>query len=357
MQNEIVHQIDPGEKNPRNSEGAFVTLKDGTILFAYTEFYGGRHDASAANVVLIRSSDEGRTWSGPPEILVANEGRENVMSVSFVQLPDGEILLFYMLKNGLTDCWGQVRRSSDEAKTWSEPVRVVTAPGYYVLNNDRVVRLASGRIVAPVSQHRCRGGEDASQLNFDRRGLFSCYLSDDDGRTWRESAGWWAFPDDPVSALQEPGVVELRDGRLMAWCRTTAGAQYGCFSSDGGETWTRPAPTELKSPCSPASIKRIPSTGDLLLVWNDHSGRFGVRPPGRWTAARTPLACALSRDECRSWQRHKLLEDDPECGYCYTAIHFTADAVLLAYCAGGAETGGILNRLRIRRVSLDWFYA
>ena len=49
----------------------------------------------------------------------------------------------------------------------------------------------------------------------------------------------------------------------------------------------------------------------------------------------------------------KLIESDPEGWYCYTAIHFSGDAVLLGYCAGDPKVGG-LNRLRIRRVEMGW---
>ena len=34
--------------NPRNSEGDFITLKDGRILFVYTHFTGGAADHSSA---------------------------------------------------------------------------------------------------------------------------------------------------------------------------------------------------------------------------------------------------------------------------------------------------------------------
>ena len=37
-------------------------------------------------------------------------------------------------------------------------------------------------------------------------------------------------------------------------------------------------------------------------------------------------------------------------GYCYCAIHFTKDAMLLAYCAGGPEDGSCLAKTRIRRI-------
>ena len=61
--------------------------------------------------------------------------------------------------------------------------------------------------------------------------------------------------------VQEPGVVELRDGRLMMYCRSNGGSQYVSHSQDGGETWSPLGPSRIISPLSPASIKRIPQTG------------------------------------------------------------------------------------------------
>jgi hypothetical protein len=126
------------------------------------------------------------------------------------------------------------------------------------------------------------------------------------------------------------------------------GMQYGFSSADNGITWTAPQPTEMKSPTSPASIKRLPNSSNLLAVFNDHSGRFPF--PG---TKRTPLVAAVSSDGGQTWPKAKLLEDDPDGWYCYTAMYFLDDTVLLAYCAGDPKVGG-LNRLRIRRVSLDW---
>ena len=103
-------------------------------------------------------------------------------------------------------------------------------------------------------------------------------------------------------------------------------------------------------------MKRIPSTGDLLAVWHDRSGRFSLPEPAKESWGRTPLVSAISRDEGKTWEHHRLIEDDPERGFCYTAIHFVDDVVLLAYCAGGKPTGSVLNTLRMRRVSVEWFY-
>ena len=104
------------------------------------------------------------------------------------------------------------------------------------------------------------------------------------------------------------------------------------------------------------SVKHIPQSGDLLAIWNDQSGVFDLPAPQSSSQGRTPLVSAISKDEGQSWEHHQLLEGAPDHGFCYTAIHFIDDAVLLAYCAGDATTGGILNRLRIRRLSLSDLY-
>ena len=102
-------------------------------------------------------------------------------------------------------------------------------------------------------------------------------------------------------------------------------------------------------------MKRIPSTGDLLAVWNDHSGRF---PSPSQLNERRPLACAISSDEGKTWKHNQLLDDAPEHGFHYTAIHFTDDAVLLAYCAGGPRPEmAWLQRLCIQRIPLTELYA
>jgi hypothetical protein len=51
MKSELVLDLPHGKNNPRNSEGAFVSLKNGQILYAYTRFCGLSNwadDASAS---------------------------------------------------------------------------------------------------------------------------------------------------------------------------------------------------------------------------------------------------------------------------------------------------------------------
>ena len=108
--------------------------------------------------------------------------------------------------------------------------------------------------------------------------------------------------------------------------------------------------TEIISPCSPASIERIPGTGDLLLVWNNHEN---IDPSLR--GKRTPLNVAISRDEGKSWENVKTLEDDPHGWYCYTAVAFVDEHVVLGHCAGDRRRGGLATT-QITRFPVEWLY-
>jgi hypothetical protein len=336
--------IEPSKENPRNSEGDIIELKDGRLCLIYTRFTGGSGDHAAADLAKRISDDGGRTWS-KDSLVVQRAGGLNVMSVSLLRLADGRIALFYLRKTSEEDCRPLMCLSTDETLTWSQPTVCITDKvGYYVLNNDRDVQLSTGRLILPVAWHQGPGQAR------DTAGVVMCYLSDDNGQTWRRSKDSFKGyrPDGQRITVQEPGVVELKDSRLMMFMRTNAGSQYICYSQDGGETWTKAQPSNLISPLSPASIKRVPWTGELLCVWNDHSGIHNY-PANR----RTPLCAAISRDEGKTWSKSRILEGGLDGWYCYTAITFVKDRALLAYCAGDKQVGG-LNRLKVLALSKDW---
>jgi len=338
--------IEPSEESPRNSEGDIIALKDGTLCLAYTRFTGGGGDNSTAHIARRVSADGGETWS-EDEVLIENEGKENVMSVSLLRLPSDELLLLYLVKNGWDDLKAYVRRSSDEMATLSDRVCATPEEGYHVVNNGRLLQLSSGRLIVPASLHPCPEGKREGWVS---RGTALCFLSDDEGRTWRSCRSRLEAPPESKSGLQEPGVVELLDGRLLMWMRTDMGSQLESFSQDGGETWSEAHPGPLASPLSPATIKRVPWGDELLAVWNDHSGAHPY-PEGR----RTPLCFALSDDDGRTWRPSKVLEADPDGWYCYTCMRFVGDSVVLGYCAGDKTVGG-LNRLKVVRVARDKLY-
>ena len=343
-----VYTVGGTSNNPRSGEGDFIPLRCGRLLYVYSHFTSGAGDFAAAHLRALESRDQGATWKPVPEPVVPQEAKTNVMSVSLLRLHDGTIALFYLRKESLRDCRPWVRFSRDEAQTWSEPRPLIRQQevGYYVLNNDRVVQLSTGRLVAPVSLHNRPGYPRP-----DWSGQVMCYLSDDQGRTWRRSRSVLKGYDSQGKRVvtQEPGVVELADGTLLMFCRTRSGTQYVSRSRDGGETWSPLRPWTLVSPQSPATVERVPGKPWLLAVWNDHQGRhvqLGQR--------RTPLVVAVSQDQGRTWQGRKVLEDDPQGFFCYTAIQFLGPWLLLAYYAG--KTGRVHEGLpsRIVRVPLEW---
>lgn len=349
---QVVLELPPSEANPRNSEGDFILLKDGRLLFIYTHFTGGGADNASAHLAGRISADAGLTWSREDSLILPNEGGENVMSVSLLRLRDGRIALCYLRKNSWEDCRPWIRFSQDEARTWSEPVAVVpdSRIGYYVVNNDRLVQLDDGRLILPSARHT-----HSPDPRFSPQATLVCHLSDDGGKTWRPSVESIDGNPPPGRAgsritLQEPGVVPLKDGSVWLYARTGSGSQYVATSGDRGDTWTEIGPSELQSPMSPASISRIPQTGELMAVWNDHRG---VSPDRK--GKRTPLSVALSTDEGATWQASRTLFDLPSGWYCYTAIEWVpGEAVILAHCAGDRSREEGLSRLRLTRVPLSW---
>lgn len=342
---ETVLELNPGVDNPRNSEGDFITLKDGRIMFVYSHYTGtSSSDHASAYLAARYSSDGGKTWTKDDKVVVEKEGAMNVMSVSLLRLKNGQIALFYLKKNSTSDCIPTIRLSSDETKTWTEPKPCITdKKGYFVLNNSRVIQLKNGRIVLAVALH-----QTPEQMKWSGSGSLWSYYSDDNGKTWNPGKQV-ANPDSVVT--QEPGLVELKNGNILMFIRTNAGVQYLSYSKDKGVTWSPAKPSTIKSPVSPASIKRIPSTGDLLLVWNNNAGDIPAIK-----GKRTPLNAAISKDEGKTWQNIKTIEDDPNGWYCYIAIHFSGKNVLLGNCAGIQPKYSHLASTHITRFSLDWIY-
>lgn len=333
-----------GKDNPRNSEGDFIELKNGDLLFIYSHYYGeSSSDHATAYLASRISRDKGKTWSETDQLVLENEGGMNVMSVSLLRLHSGEIALFYLRKNSVEDCKPMMRISNDEGKTWSAPQSCITdKEGYFVLNNDRVIQLEDQTLLMAVAQHNFPGG------NFSGYGKLFAYSSSDNGKTWKSSKE--VVNPDSIR-FQEPGLVELKDGSILMFIRTDAGVQCYTRSTDQGMNWTIPVKSSLISPVSPATIERIPSTGDLVAVWNNN---ISLDPSV--SGQRTPLNVAISRDEGLSWSNLRTIESDPDGWYCYTAMQFVKGYMLLGYCAGSQSAKKRLSTTRLTRMKIDWLY-
>lgn len=323
-------------EHPRNGEGDIIRLKDGSLLLAYGRWNGGGDDFDFAEVWGKTSTDGGKTW-GNDHVIVPNEGKVTTFSTGLLRLANDEILMSSLSKDSNEDCSIFLRKSNDECKTWTPRIKFQPPEGYskyYGMNNGRLIQLSSGRILGAAFD----GWVD------NRPFIAFTIISDDNGDSWRASNNYVSIRDldpDNIHGAQEPGVIELRDGRIMMWIRNSLGYVARAFSEDQGESWSKPELIEqLPAPLAPASIKRLPQTGDLLIIWNCNQKE------------RRPLNSAISKDDGETWENIKVVDDHEivSWGFAYTSITPVGDIIILTYWDGDAA------RLKLARIDYRWFY-
>ena len=340
----------PCADNGRNSEGSFIRLPDGAILFAYSRYNSDDYeDGGNCDIAAIYSYDEGETWSQPKIIVRAAQfGVGNIMSVSCVYQQEGTVGVYFLIKENEGNITFGRALSGDGFDFTAERCKINGPISYYVVNNDRFLRLSDGRLAAPAAMH-AYAGRNASE-SF---GISTVLISEDDGRTFTTLPVRLTLPalDKNGVGMQEPGIFEHADGTVRLWARTKAGCQYESYSRDGMRSFTAPAPSVFTSPDSP--LEMAAHDGVLYAVYNPvPRDNYRVTTKAGW--GRTPFVIRKSTDDGRTWGLVNVIEDDPQRGYCYPALFFTKDnAVLCAYCRGGAEDTICLNRLGIMKIALE----
>ena len=343
--------IGTSENNQRNGEGAFIKLKDGSIMFGYTEFIGNDwEDDVEARISYIISHDNGENWSESKVLFEKPKNAKNIMSLSFLRMNNDDLGAFYIVKN--LDGTDKIvfTRSGDEGKSWSEPINCMEClekQDYFVLNNDRVLKLSDGRILFSVAKH--------TVINADKDfmpGEIHFFFSDDDGNSWKktETVFKCPFPQNP-DGYEEPGLYQFPDGKIWCYIRTGLGFQYECFSSDSGLTWTIPEPNLFfSSACSPMLVKDCGK--HTVAVFNpvpEHILREDSEPWGR-----TPYVMAVNKDKGKTFNKDDLfyIEDDLNNGYCYPAIFSGEDYMLIAYYHSN-NTEICLNSTKIIKIMYE----
>lgn len=340
----------PSAGNGRNSEGSFIRTPDGGIMFAYSRYTSdtaGDHDA--CDIAAIRSYDEGETWTEPEVIVEAKcFGVSNIMSVSCIYQQDGSIGVYFLIKENDKSSTFARAISKDGKEFVPERISHDAHPAYYVLNNDRIERFSDGTLVFPAALHLSRNGK------YDEASLSMIFVSEDDGKTFHALPHWFALAivDSGCRGMQEPGIIEHKDGSVRLWARTRHDSQYESYSYDNMKTFSWPKPSFFTSPNSPMEMARNEETGILYALYNPYPRTLLADKGISW--GRTPFVIRKSLDDGKTWSYPVVIEDDPNRGFCYPSVFFTKDnAMLCGYCRGGEEDGVCLARLGIMKISLD----
>ncbi|NUT36027.1 MAG: neuraminidase [Hamadaea sp.] len=255
-------------------------------------------DDEDIDIVLRRSSDNGKTW-GPLQVVSEGNGSTHGNPVPILDRRTGRIVLV-STHNGPEPCPNGcdrrpfVQHSDDGGRTWSAAREMTegTKPEWnfwYATGPMHGIQLTRG-------EHAGRLIVGANHESWDRVGdhLYGTHLlySDDSGLTWHIGATS-AFTDGTIIA-QEVTVAELNDGRVYALARergTDTGHRAAAVSADGGETFERPFATiDLSMPDVQASVLRSTSPDRLLVSSPAHP------------VAREAMAIRSSYDEGRTWQ-------------------------------------------------------
>jgi sialidase-1 len=343
-------------EHPRQSEGAILERKDGKLLLVWQEYIAserGGGDDAPNYLAALTSSDGGFTWGDKRILIRPNPDSTNVYSPSLLRLPNDEILLTYyenqVLERGKpVVSRGLVCRSQDEGDAFG-PATVIWDDQPFCNACATLRRLSTGRLINPVDRFLGELWTPADRLET------GCLYSDDDGYTWTACRTWLRLP---LRGCMESSVVELRNGRLLMTMRTQLGAVFQSWADDGGETWAKPQTTGLRAPESCPRIEQIPSTGDLLLIWNhsqydpDFYSHYGKR---------TPLTAAISTDEGQTWGQIRAIEDDPNRAFTNPGCCFTQDnrLILNYWTCPYDPTGRMRNDqidLKLALIDIDWFY-
>jgi len=333
-------------------------LQNGDILAVFS---GDReeHVCPWGKVQMVRSSDEGQTWSAP--VTIAN-GALDDRDAGIVQMPDGEVIVTWFTSTCWT--WAQclkghpdwkrhlekispetlrttagdfLIRSRDNGRTWSKPEKLTgytqTPHGPIVLKDGSLLQI--GRT--------SRNERNSASANAFGQTIISVAKSTDAGRTWRvlcpEIAAQNGENDAPAQ-FHEPHVCELADGTLVGMVRYHGPGRClrVTYSHDGGTTWTPMAKTPLMG--LPPHLMVLPD-GKVVCVY----GRRAATP------GYGEFAC-LSDDGGKTWDVANEIMLEPsfcdDLGYPASCLLPNGDILTVYYQKPDSKTKCVLRATRWR---------
>lgn len=276
---------------------AIVTAPNGDVIASIDERVPGCGDlkwSKDINIIVRRSSDNGKTWSEIETVVDFPFGQSASDPSMIVDSVTNEIFLFYnfMDLNKEKDVYYlHVVKSADNGKTWSKPTDItsqITKPEWHkdfkFITSGRGIQTKSGKLLH-------------TMVNLNS-GLH-VFGSDDHGKTWY-------FIDSPIQPADESKIIELVDGTLMINARVNGkGLRYVHTSTDEGLTWKTESAPQLIDPGCNASIIRYTAIEDGYkknrLLFSNASSEKG----------RVNMTVKISYDEGKTWSEGKTIYAGP----------------------------------------------
>ncbi len=292
---------------------SLIVTKKGSLLAFCEGRKNNAADSGDIDLLVKRSSDDGRTWS--PQKVIWDDGPNTCGNpCAVVDQKTGTIWLLATHNPGTASekqitakkvpaersVW--LLQSKDDGQTWSTPSNItgtVKDPswGWYATGPGIGIQVEygryKGRLVVPCD-HSCNDPTALEETPV--RGSHVIH-SDDHGKTWR--LGGVVRPD-----MNECQVVELADrkGTLFLSMRNylNQNRRAHSISQDGGQTWRQATPdAQIQDPVCQASI--------LRYNWprKKQPGRILFSNPA--STRRQNMTVRLSEDDGKSWTKSRVL--------------------------------------------------
>ncbi len=284
---------------------AMSRLPDGTLLIA--SFNQPSHGRMIGDVDTWASTDGGLTWEKRAPGAPHEPGSQtNRMNVAFGVLPNGDALLVasgWSLKSEEKSVTGLevdqilrpwVSRSSDGGRTWHidrESFPEFSPAGGFQIPFGPIQAGANGEMLVPVYDNIRNQGTGKTKWT-----SVYVYRSRDNGRTWGEPV-----PLDPTASYNETALLHVRDGRWLAFARSTQLFEYE--SRDNGHTWKKLGPVTEKQGYPANAI--VLTDGRILLTYSNR------------TSGDPRIEAKISADGGRTWSpaiRVAEVSPDPKRG-------------------------------------------
>jgi len=313
----------------RNTIPQVARLGDGRLLCVFGAY---ARDSADGRVMASFSSDGGRTWSAP-RLLIDQPGMNDADPNILV---DGSRVFVYATRvkipNTIDKAWTIMVRSADNGATWSAPEEIFIPRQYTPGKQHNAIRLSDGTYAMGISWDLWAEQGMAARTEGEMV-LASGLLKSRDGIKWTLHGNLTAFLEKQTpgatNGLAEPSIVELAPGEILMILRSGGSRHFESRSTDYGVTWSEPKPSALIGHNTPTALWRLEEApGEIIAVWNNSP------------IHRHPLTAALSADGGRSFTRPKILANPIGLQASYPGLTQAADRTTVAVWQEALADGG-----------------